>query len=276
MKFISDNRASRILYNFLASNYIARPFIVPSNVCEVIPEVFKEAGISVVFSDIDSKTLCLDFNWILDHISEYSGALFVHTYGIEGDFEHFFKIIKNSNPHFLIIDDRCLCTPVITAPNTFADLCVYSVGERKQVDLGIGGFAFIQDNVRYLFCKLKADSFLYDSIWSFDGNLVLNKTKEASFHRNTINTIYSNSLPKNIQFNEAYQNWRFNIYVNNKQRILDALFAKGLFASSHYKPLSATSNNAFWLHEHVINLFNDYHYSEEMARETCYIINTLI
>ena len=79
-------------------------------------------------------------------------------------------------------------------------------------------------------------------------------------------------LPKEIQFPIEYQNWRFNIRVNNKEEILKNIFDAGLFASGHYKPLADHCPVAKDLYEHVINLFNDFYYTEEQARRTCEVI----
>ena len=40
-------------------------------------------------------------------------------------------------------------------------------------------------------------------------------------------------LTKGIQLNNIYQNWRFNILVENKEEVLNAIFEKGLFASNN-------------------------------------------
>ena len=276
MRLVSDNRASRILFNFLSSNSFEKPFIVPANVCEVIPSVYDEAGVEIVYSDVDSSSLCLDLRWVLKHINEYSGIIFVHTYGIEKSFDLYFRTIKELNPDFIIIDDRCLCVPSFIPPSAFVDLCLFSVGEKKQVDFGKGGFAFIQNKMPYDVCEIKTDSFLNDANWYLDVRSIEEKRENAIVHRNRINAIYHRLLPKEIQLNDVFQNWRFNILVNNKHSILEALFANGLFASSHYKPLTTASFNANWLHDHVINLFNDYHFSEAMAIEACSIINGLL
>lgn len=276
MRFVSDNRASRILYNLLSSNTYERPFLIPANVCEVIPQVFSEAQVKIEYADIDSNHYCLDFNHLLYRLREYSGALFVHTYGIEYCDEVLFSRIKNSNPHFIIIDDRCLCTPNLEYPQTNADICLYSVGEKKQVDMGRGGFAYLQESLNYERCGLKSESFMDDSFWAFEYDTIQKKTYESLQQRILINSIYETYLPKDIQFSGDFQNWRFNIFVKDKQRVLNALFNKGLFASSHYRPLVDNCPNANTLHNHVINLFNDFHYSEEMALETCRIINDII
>ena len=275
MRFVSDNRASRILYNFLSSNCFERPFIAPSNVCEVIPTVFKEAGVELVLLDINPVTLCINVDDI-KNIKDYAGLLFVHTYGVETNSEVVFTRIKQIEPRFVIIDDRCLCTPTLAIPGDSADMYLYSVGEKKQVDLGLGGFAFIKEEVNYHKCPLQNGSFMNDTLWALDKDLFLEKVQSSIAHRSLINAVYCKQLPKHIQLDLSFQNWRFNIQVSNKQTILNALFASGLFASSHYRPIDRGYVNAELLHSQIINLFNDYHYTIEMAKKTCSIIRDLL
>ena len=67
------------------------------------------------------------------------------------------------------------------------------------------------------------------------------------------------------------------ILVENKYEILNALFAEGLFASSHYKALgNEPTPIASNLANHVINLFNDEYFTEEQTIKTCEIINELL
>lgn len=276
MKFVSDNRASRILYNLLASNSFEKPFLAPANVCEVIPQVFNEANVRIDFWDIDNTQYCLDINHFLGDLNDYSGALFVHTYGVERGNEGLFKRIKDCFPSFVIIDDRCLCTPSVEEPSTSADVCLYSVGEKKQVDLGKGGLAYIQCGLNYKRCALVSDSFMDDSVWVYNSQTIIDKTNESIRHRELINTIYKSRLPHRVQLDNCFQNWRFNIYVDDKDAVLQALFNQGLFASSHYRPIVSYCRNANDLHNHIVNLFNDFHYNEEMAVETCKVINSVI
>ena len=77
-----------------------------------------------------------------------------------------------------------------------------------------------------------------------------------------------------------YQQWRFNILVNEntKHIILKSLFDEHLFASSHYLSLSKVCKNqecpnSTNLNNKIINLFNDFYYTEEKAFSTCKIIN---
>ena len=94
-----------------------------------------------------------------------------------------------------------------------------------------------------------------------------------------IKTVYKEILPKGIQLNDIYQNWRFNILIENKEEVLNAIFEKGLFVSSHYKPISSGCNiylkNATLLHEHTINLFIDRYYNLELAQQTAEIIKKI-
>ena len=63
----------------------------------------------------------------------------------------FFAELKRLQPSFLIIDDKCLCRPdydgLRLAP--FSDVTLFSTGYSKYVDLGFGGFAFLDDSVPY-------------------------------------------------------------------------------------------------------------------------------
>ena len=95
-------------------------------------------------------------------------------------------------------------------------------------------------------------------------------------HKEKLNAIYRDMLPVTIQLPAQYQHWRFNILTGKKDEILKALFAEGLFASSHYMSLSNGCMIAQNLHEHVLNLFNDQYYTEEQAVKTCEIINSII
>lgn len=278
MRFVTDNRASRILYNFLSTKKFEKPIVVPLNVCEVVPSVFSEAEVEFVFADIDPGTLCLDLDWVFSNINHFSGIFFVHTYGTEYSYEDSFREIKKHDPGFVIVDDRCLCMPSLLTPETIADVCLLSVGGKKQVDLGIGGFAFLQEDLEYKFSPLKPGSFLNDMFWELNRDVFEERAYSSISHRNRINEVYRSLLPYEIQFEDRFQNWRFNIWVDNKEEVLRAIFADGLFASSHYRPLGRTegSTNAVRLHNHVINLFNDYHFSIEMAERTCSIINRMI
>ncbi|HET7144417.1 MAG TPA: hypothetical protein VFI68_10390, partial [Anaerolineales bacterium] len=102
--------------------------------------------------------------------------------------------------------------------------------------------------------------------------------REASLaQRSVLNNIYKNSLPKDLQLPGTYQTWRFNIRVKHKAKVLSAIFAAGLFASSHYASMAGIMADGFTpqadaLSDEVINLFNDDHFDEHKAQKTCEVI----
>ena len=91
-RLVTSYRGCRILYNFLISNknVITKPFLIPVNVCESVVKTFDEVGIDYKYVDIDLETLCMDKKIILELINDISGILYVHTYGIETNFDDLF------------------------------------------------------------------------------------------------------------------------------------------------------------------------------------------
>ena len=93
-----------------------------------------------------------------------------------------------------------------------------------------------------------------------------------------INEIYSGLLPKEIQFPNDFHNWRFNIKVKNKQKVLACIFEQQLFASSHYASIAhlfspQSAPVAEQVHNNIVNLFNDFRFSEDMASRLCHVVN---
>ena len=50
---VFENRASTVLCNFLKSNHFDKPFLLPANVCPVVPLSFMKAEVEFDFIDID-------------------------------------------------------------------------------------------------------------------------------------------------------------------------------------------------------------------------------
>lgn len=277
-KLVTAYRASKILYNFLKSNQerIKKPFLIPANVCSNVPETLEVAGVNYRFVDIDVRTLCMDEQYVLDHAKEISGIVMVHTYGVETDFAPFYQQLRAANPDILIVDDRCLCMPSFESNTYDAYLVLYSFSEKKQVNLGKGSMAYVSENVRFEECPIPAQSFLTNEEWKLNRQNVLTTMDAAIAHKEKLNAIYRKELPKIIQLPEAYQHWRFNILVPNKEEMMQAIFDAGLFASGHYAPQSDECPVAAKLYEHVINLFNDEYFTEEQAIKTCEVINGVL
>ncbi|MFN8404247.1 MAG: hypothetical protein U0V48_11940 [Anaerolineales bacterium] len=117
--------------------------------------------------------------------------------------------------------------------------------------------------------------------WGEYRQTVETKLEASLAHRKTLNKVYKSSLPKDIQLPEKYQTWRFNIRVKNKKRVMDEIFANGLFASSHYASLAGIMSDgntpvAESLAGEVINLFNDHYFTAEMAERVCEIASKAI
>lgn len=308
------NRACSLLYSYLKKSDTKGFWLIPVNVCPVVPLTFCLARIPFEFVDIDPQTLCLDLNKTLSKIesspSKYDGMIFVRSYGYLYNTSVEFSIIKAASVGFKIIDDRCLCIPE-RSPDLFnSDMVLYSTGHCKQIDLGSGGIAFYSSFFQY-----KIDEYLQynnvdiESIYkkAFQSGQPLNEVPEGWLKMETLfpnedyfymiekrknkrlsqrallNNIYNSNLPNNIKFPVEFQEWRFNIKVpaEKKEIILKNLFKNNLFASCHYHSANKLFDNGVYtnsdnLFDQVINLFNDDYYTEDQAFMTCNIINQIL
>jgi dTDP-4-amino-4,6-dideoxygalactose transaminase len=309
MKLIQAPRASAILYNILISRADFRPWLLPANICPIVPITFLKAQVPFEFVDISAATLNMDLSQAEDFIKrrKFGGLLYAHTYGDMSTHLDFFSTIKSLDPELLIVDDRCLCIPDLEPIHT-ADVILYSTGYAKIVELNFGGYAFLRDDLEYQSASLpfnpehhdqieklykqsiqKRERFIYhDSDWLqiappfstwYDYSQQIETRLRASLnHQESLNQIYASCLPKEIQLPQNYQTWRFNIRVKNKSQILNAIFSAGLFASSHYASLAGimadgSAPRAKSLADEVINLFSDQHFDEDQARKICDIIS---
>lgn len=310
MKLIQAARASAILYNLLVARADSRPWLLPANICPIIPITFLKAQVPFEFVDISPVTLHMDLAQAEDQIRRHGvgGLLYAHTYGDLSTPLDFFSTVKSYDPELLILDDRCLCIPDLELIHSAADVILYSTGYAKIAELGFGGYAFLRDDLEYRPVNLpfnpehheaveknykqviqKREKFVHqDSDWLqvspslfawYDYSLQIEtKRKAALAHREMLNLIYAACLPEEIQLPQNYQTWRFNIRTKNKPQILSAIFDAGLFASSHYASLAGIMTDGFapqaeLLANEVINLFNDEHFDEEKASRICALIS---
>lgn len=264
------------MFNFIKSNHLTGTVILPANICPDVVETLRYAGNPLYFVDIDAHMLCMDWQQVQAVAKDAAAILAVHTYGIEDDFNEQFAALRAINPSIAIIDDRCLCMPELDEPNSTADMVLYSTGEKKQVELGAGGLGYVADGWNYDEVEVPENDVLTNETWTLDEKILLAKMDAVIKHKERLNAIYRKNLPASIQLPAPYQHWRFHIIVPNKDEILKALFDAGLFASGHYKPQAEGCNVATNLYDHVINLFNDFYYTEEQAIKTCEIINEKI
>jgi hypothetical protein len=235
-------------------------------------------------------------------------VLYAHTYGEPSTPDAFFQQVKSQFPGILLVDDRCLCVPDLEPARTMvADVALYSTGYAKVVELNFGGYAFLKEDVPYRFAHLPFDPealegieqgykqavraqtrYVYkDSDWlQTDADLpgwddyrrqIENGLKTSLKHRDTINEIYTGCLPPEIQLPAGYQTWRFNLRMKNQERVLEAIFASGAFASSHYASLAGMMApgqcpQAETLAKEIVNLFNDRHFDPQKAELVCAVI----
>jgi dTDP-4-amino-4,6-dideoxygalactose transaminase len=310
MQILQAPRASAILYHLLKSQADTRPWLLPANICPIVPITFFKASISFELVDISAQTLHMDVEQAEAQIRtrRFGGLLYAHTYGEASTPNDFFHQIKSVDESILIVDDRCLCLPEVQPDaENLADVQLYSTGYAKILDLGLGGFAFVSEGVPYRSVHLPfepqaldqveeqykqairdATAFSYEDCNWLQTNAVLPAWEEYRRHievelpfsmsqRSKLNTVYASRIPQELQLPDAYQSWRFNIRVENKPQILKAIFEAGLFASSHYASLAGIMADgrgpqAEALHNSVINLFNDHHFDEAKAEKVCEVI----
>ena len=273
MKLLTANRANKLLYNFIKVNNIAGKVLLPANVCPDVVKTLQFAGLSVQFLDLQAETLCMNQEVALREAKDANMLIFVHTYGIEHDFYAFFEQVREQNPDIIIVDDKCLCLPDLDVKDSAADLVLYSTGERKMVNLGGGAIGYLADQWEYDEVAVEGCDCLSNELWLLDPKQLYLKMDAIIAHKEKLNTIYRANLPENIQLPDAFQHWRFNILVQNKEEILAALQAEGLAAESVYASQSEECLLASNLYAYVINLYNDKSFTLEQAEKVCEVIS---
>ena len=312
MKTLLAARASSILYDVLLARRGVGSFLLPANICPIVPITFLKVGVPFEFVDISPATLHLDLDAARKRLAskdaKYGGLLYVHTYGDPTTPNAVLSAIKAEHPDLLIIDDRCLCVPDLQAPpDCAADIVLYSTGYAKIVDLGYGGYAFVDESLDVQHCILPYEAkalellekrykqatwarqaYTYEDsnwletesalpAWEDFSERVRTELSASLEHRADINAIYRSILPDAIFLPADYQVWRYNIRVMDNRKILAAISAGGLFASGHYASLTGVfgpgdAPTATELGSQVVNLFNDHHYTPEMAERTAHVI----
>lgn len=305
---IVESRASVVLYNYLVSNRPAKPILLPANVCPIVPATFHKAKTAFHFVDID-ESHAMNKEHAYQHLKsdQYGGLLFVHAYGKQFNNTDFYAAVKKLSDALIIIDDRCLCIPsVFEQANQISDLQLFSTGYSKFVELGTWGYGFIsrgnyernklvysESDYAALMNQFKVSikgrkKFHYkEGSWldsepnidNVDNYLheIKEKIPEIKKHKESINQIYQDKLPKVIQYPDTYHNWRFNIRVDNPETLIDAITDAGLFAGRNYPSLSTIFGNkncpvAQFEGEQIVNLFNDFRFDEKMAVKLSQVI----
>ena len=307
------NRACSLLYSYI-KKHSSGIWLLPVNICPDVPLTFCLANVQFQFVDIDPETLCINIvecqKLIENSTYDYTGIIYVRTYGVCKNTRISFESLKSISNDFLIIDDRCLCVPEDNPSFYGADMILYSTGHCKQLDFGMGGMACYSNETLYeIDPALKYDGLdettLYNEAYKKELPLsaipqgwlkmeyfwepveYIDKIKKSIpqriKQRKAINAIYKNNLPSDIQFPDEFNDWRYNIRVSPsiKNALLHQLFTKGLFASNHYHSVNRLFDTRKFpvsdrLFSEVINLFNDQYYTEDKAFLTCQVINEFL
>lgn len=313
---VTEGRAAYILFNILKSSPDRGKWIIPANCCNVIPATFFKSGTPFEVCDVSAERLCLDLEAVSEKISqksaEYAGVLFIYTYGADTDFYGPIIQFKDKHPDVLFIEDKCLCKPEVRCDlNNVSDAVLYSTGYAKYTDMGAGGYAYVVDSVPYERQRLtyhksdndELDQIIIEAIKKqqklatevFLSNWLCPKpnsmadaeyfneielsTKNSQVLKKEINQIYKSLLPEECCLPDEFNQWRYNIIVNEPQKLIDTIFDAGLFASRHYRPVNRyivmpdqPLYVAEWLYQHVINLFNDKYASPSYAEKICSVV----
>jgi uncharacterized membrane protein len=311
---VLERRASTVLHHYLRSVGRSGAWLLPANVCPIVPAVFKKAGISYEFVDIQQQSLCLDFSSALSLLrrdaNRYVGVLFVRTYGHRGDFEPFFRDVKGIDAGLRVIDDRCLARPSFSHSGGVTDLELYSTGYAKFVELGWGGWGVLREPAEYspvtmpfqmsaheelvsTFRKVLKERCNFDcpdTPWldTRDPDMLLEKyrclveerTRESALHRDSLNAIYAEQLEP-WALPAQFRDWRFTLHCNCQEELLRTIFAAGHFASAHYASLIPMFGLGVvpvadaW-GKQVVNLFNDFRYDPDRARQLATLVHSVL
>jgi hypothetical protein len=308
VELIKANRASAILYLFLTTrNKPGDHYLLPTNICPEVVLVFLKAGIRLTFLDLETENLGLEPNEIQNVLEreKVNGILYNHTYGNEYVPIQFLEYIKKELPDIYLIDDRCLCFPNQNYSNGLFDLVLFSTGPRKQIDIGYGGYGFLKgedlnrqnitrsikdfEYVRTLSKELpeiekwkEAASLNWLEVKQFDLNgsyfdeLFGAETKQV-LHKKVLKEIYYKNIPQEFLMDKKYNDWRVQIRVKNKKRLLEMIFNAGMFAGDHYRSLGTWLDKRNFpvgerLEKEVVNLFIDLNIGQEEALQLSSLI----
>lgn len=311
---ITAYRATGILYRFLIAinEKVKGIFLLPANICPIVPLCFDTAAVPFTFVDIDQQSLCMDLAFCINLLEKnpekYAGLLYVRNYGyISNEASNAFEYIKKVNENFIIIDDRCLCMPYWGEKDKYSDLELYSTGYAKPVDIGMGAFGKLANGMSLVDLNFHFDFAAEKAIERYCKKAINEKKRIVYFphhwintaplpipddsyfriveshkekmllHKSIVNEIYYNSLPGEICLDDSFNSWRFNIRVKNAKEVLKKIFSGGLFASNHYQNSSVLFNKRKFhaselLAKEVINLFNDKYFSTDQAERICQLI----
>lgn len=309
-------RAARLLHDALVGlreDGRSGSIVLPANVCPIVPLTCWRAGFHTDFIDIDPASQGMTADRVAARLRDprapqASGIIFVHAYGRVSDdtLRGVADVLENHGDELFLIDDRCSLVPSFDRPEEerLGDMVLFSTGYAKRVDIGYGGFAWVQpfvgnigpvedfseeafEHARAFFREPTPrdealaevprdwlDSRPMDESQYFKE--VLARRDAALRHEQELRDIYMTHVPVNLHLGAEFE-WRFNLLVDNPRELIDAIFAAGLFASAHYpsiaQPISgAQTPNAELSGKRLVNLFTNEPFTAEMAEQCAAIV----
>ncbi|OAM53142.1 hypothetical protein A7981_06945 [Methylovorus sp. MM2] len=306
-------RASAVLYNFLINHADeASVYLIPANICPIVPAIFIKAGVRIIFIDISLETYCIDWSkceeWANTHEESICHILYAHNYGyVDPNFGNKLARWKGLFPDSLVIDDRCLAEPSFLKQNELSDIELYSTGYSKLLEIGHGGWGIIKNQLKSVKWSDDFDQEAHEHLLDlFHNALDFNNKVDVDYsaywldqrkpiitagklptlikdglhqsleRKKRLNTIYAQYLNEWALPN-TFQLWRFNLWVEDAESLIKHVFEHGHFASRHYQSFAFLFDqkvplNSALLGRHIINLFNDHRYDEVKAVELAELI----
>ncbi|MEO2104298.1 MAG: DegT/DnrJ/EryC1/StrS family aminotransferase [Actinomycetota bacterium] len=305
-------RASSLLMSVAWGHQRGGTWVLPANVCPVVPLAIASTGSEVEFVDIDPDTLGMDERLLEARLLSSPrpvGVVDVRTYGSADGATRRHRLARRwGGPSLCIVDDRCAGIPAVHADAVWesnADVVLFSTGYGKYVDLGGGGYAFVRPEIAVpevpdpevpfslvegWYKRAIRDRSPLDreqrirttTKWVPSGSgpdwgdyqrRIEDAVRAVSDHKAILNTIYHRMLGHLDVLPPSCHDWRFCLRVTNRDLVLRTIFDAGGFASAHYYPTNGLFGArpapiAEALGSRILNLFNDHHYTQEMARRT--------
>ena len=317
MKVVTGSRASWILWRYLKKfSGGKKRFLIPANVCPVVPLTFLKAEVPFEFVDIHEEYFSMSIEDIglklREKPSDYQGIFWVRSYGRVSPMEETFLEWKKISPEIEILDDRCPSKPLLPdeIEATVADMMLFSTGYAKPVELGGGGYAYLQEEKELftgtLSYKIEEENALMNLVREYQQSAkalppqryewlgekegihdrldpyfqtIREKREANSRHREKMTAIYDEKLSSKFErANHVGHEWRYLLLVDDPGRYLKKIFKNELFASSHYRDVSKLfgfepAPNADRIGKRMLNLFNDFRFTKEKALQVCEILN---
>lgn len=272
---VLERRASTVLHHLVRAAAPGR-FLLPANVCTVVPLTLRKAGRSFELVDVEPGSLMIDATRCLEAVAAdpdgAAGVILVRTYGAPADFTALSRQLRELRPDLLLVDDACLSRPPETLADDLDDLGgvdvrLWSTGHAKYVDLGTGGYAELTAGTSYSPVTLPFDDAALEELdagvkaavarrswfdggegdwldtrppedsWQAHHDRVVGVLPAVDAHKRELTAIYDELLPAGVALPAAFNTWRHHVLVREPGLLCDALFAAGVFASRHYAPL---------------------------------------